>query len=141
VRSRRGGCQTGNRTPAGRSPLSTLVFVYGTLLAGEANHHWLGDAEFLGADVIAGAELLDLGEYPMLRPGTNTVYGEVYGVSSEILAKLDELEEQPIVYRRQQNKLCSGRLAWVYWGQPAYAVGYPGINSGSWRDRLGNLNK
>jgi gamma-glutamylcyclotransferase (GGCT)/AIG2-like uncharacterized protein YtfP len=121
--------------------MSFDVFVYGTLLRGQSNHHWLGNAKFLGADAIDQACLIDLGEYPMLRPGTDRILGEVYQVSDKILADLDELEEHPIVYQRALATLVSDRLAWVYWGQAAYALGHPIIAGGSWRDHFGNLNK
>jgi gamma-glutamylcyclotransferase (GGCT)/AIG2-like uncharacterized protein YtfP len=121
--------------------VSTPVFVYGTLLSGQSNHHWLGDAEFLGEDAIDGACLIDLGEYPMLRPGTDRILGEVYQVSDEVLANLDELEEHPIVYQRAIVTLVSDRQAWVYWGQAAYALDYPVITDSSWRSHFGNLNK
>jgi gamma-glutamylcyclotransferase (GGCT)/AIG2-like uncharacterized protein YtfP len=121
--------------------MSFDIFVYGTLLQGQSNHHWLGNAKFLGADAIDQACLIDLGEYPMLRPGTDRILGEVYRVSDKILTDLDQLEEHPIVYQRALANLVSDRLAWVYWGQAAYAQGYPIIAGSSWRDHFGNLNK
>jgi gamma-glutamylcyclotransferase (GGCT)/AIG2-like uncharacterized protein YtfP len=112
---------------------SILIFVYGTLLRGEANHSWLGNAQYLGPDSLSSGTLVDLGDYPMLIPGTATIGGELYGITQTILADLDELEEHPTVYCRRPTCLTSGRLAWVYWGQPDQARDYPPIPGGSWR--------
>jgi gamma-glutamylcyclotransferase (GGCT)/AIG2-like uncharacterized protein YtfP len=114
------------------------IFVYGTLLRGEANHHFLQGAEFWGIDRLANAQLFDLGEYPMILPGAGIVQGEIYLVNEEILMKLDVLEEHPIVYCRTHVTLQSGTAAQVYWGRPQYVSGFPGITGGDWRQR--NVN-
>jgi gamma-glutamylcyclotransferase (GGCT)/AIG2-like uncharacterized protein YtfP len=114
------------------------IFVYGTLLRGESNHHLLQNAKFLGGDRLANAQLFDLGEYPMILPGAGIVQGEIYLVSEEILMKLDVLEEHPIIYCRTSVTLQSGTVAQVYWGRPQYAQGFPGITGGDWRQR--NVN-
>jgi molybdenum cofactor guanylyltransferase len=115
--------------------LQTIIFVYGTLLAGESNHRLLANAEFLGADSLANAQLYDLGEYPMILPGVGIVVGEVYRVTAEILAELDVLEEHPQVYFRGQIILESGRSSQVYWGRSQYTINCPGITCGDWRQR------
>jgi gamma-glutamylaminecyclotransferase len=114
------------------------LFVYGTLLCGQSNYHYLENSKFLGEDAIANACLIDLGEYPMLVPGTERVEGEVYQIDAATLANLDELEECPIVYYRELVTLLSDRSAFVYWGRSLYAAGHPIITSGSWRNRFGN---
>jgi gamma-glutamylcyclotransferase (GGCT)/AIG2-like uncharacterized protein YtfP len=114
------------------------LFVYGTLLRGQANHHYLGDAVFLGEDAISNACLVDLGEYPMLLPGTEQIEGEVYRISAAILADLDELEEHPIVYYRELVTLLSQRQALVYWGRSLYAAGHLVIAGSSWHRYFGN---
>jgi molybdenum cofactor guanylyltransferase len=118
--------------------LSTIIFVYGTLLAGESNHGLLANAEFLGADRLSNAQLYNLGEYPMILPGEGTVTGEVYRVTSATLTELDILEEHPEIYFRDQIILESGRSSQVYWGRSQHTVNYPGIACGDWRlrDRL-----
>ena len=55
------------------------VFVYGTLQRGHSNHHWLAGASFVGQRQLGGAQLFDLGPFPMavavavdLADGTGT---------------------------------------------------------------------
>ena len=70
-----------------------LVFVYGTLMKGEGNHHYLGDAEFKGeykTDKRWG--LINIGAFPALVPHVLAVEGEVFTVDKETLALLDRLE-------------------------------------------------
>jgi molybdenum cofactor guanylyltransferase len=115
--------------------LSTIIFVYGTLLAGESNHGLLANAEFLGADRLRNAQLYDLGEYPMMLPGAGVVTGEVYRVTADTLAALDIVEEHPEIYFRGQIILESGRSSQVYWGRSQHTINCPGIAGGDWRLR------
>jgi molybdenum cofactor guanylyltransferase len=115
--------------------LSTIIFVYGTLLVGESNHSSLAAAEFLGIDRLQNADLYDLGEYPMMLPGEGTVTGEVYRVTADTLTELDILEEHPEIYFRGQIILESGRSSQVYWGRSQHTVNCPGIACGDWRLR------
>ncbi len=112
------------------------IFVYGTLLRGESNDHWLVGAEFLGVDRLGAAQLFNLGNYPMIVPGKGWVKGELYRISPAILQKLDILEEHPDYYQRNLVTLESGCRAWVYWGQAGLVVDHPLVVSGFWRDRL-----
>jgi gamma-glutamylaminecyclotransferase len=91
------------------------VFVYGTLLRGEVNHHLLSDARFLGLHRTEPRfTLLVLGAYPGLVAGGDTaVFGEVYGVDAAGLRRLDRLEDYPRLYGRQLIATAHGS-AWVY---------------------------
>lgn len=86
------------------------VWVYGSLRRGEPNHHYLEDAKYLGVYTTPALyTLYDLGEYPALLPlGKTCVVGEVYAVNEETLDTLDELEEVPIEYRREQIETYHG---------------------------------
>lgn len=114
---------------------SVKLFVYGTLMAGESNHWWLKDAEFLGSDQLENARLFNLGAYPMLLKGDGIVVGELYQVSLFSLQLLDRLEGHPDYFQRDWVSLKSGSSALVYQGKAAIAQGYPLISSGLWRDR------
>ena len=94
----------------------TLVFVYGTLLQGERNHHHLHRAELVGgARTRAVFTMIDLGSYPaMVRGGVTAVVGEVYRVDERTLAALDELEGHPTLYRRERIELDDGRAVETY---------------------------
>jgi gamma-glutamylaminecyclotransferase len=74
----------------------TLIFVYGTLKRGYANHHFISGQAFAGtAQTPPGYTLYDLAGYPgMVRQGDDVkgVFGEVWSVDDECLLRLDELE-------------------------------------------------
>lgn len=100
------------------------VFVYGTLLRGLRNHHWLRGASFIREDKTAEPfVLVDLGEYPAVlqtfddfereTPG-GPVSGEVWRVDDEGFALLDQLEGYPWLYTRRIVPLKSGARAWLY---------------------------
>jgi gamma-glutamylcyclotransferase (GGCT)/AIG2-like uncharacterized protein YtfP len=113
-----------------------LVFVYGTLKAGESNHHWLAGAPFLGRHLLPGVRLHDLGPYPMalLTDGdADVIHGEVYSVDDAGLARLDRLEDFPHLYDRSLRTLADGRRAWIYHGPPERVRGTPRVPLGDWR--------
>lgn len=121
------------------------VFVYGTVLAGERNHHHV--ASYLKA-VQPGAvrgRLYDTGQgYPslVLDPTGYEVLGEWYTITGAGLKKFDELEEyfgpgnaNNLYERVQVQDVGNGREGWVYvWTSHQ---GCPEIPSGSWRQHLG----
>lgn len=97
------------------------VFVYGTLKVGQANHP-------LVADLVVGARpavlddhtLFDSGPYPGARRAPDShVEGELLVIRAprEALARLDELEAHPTLFRRRRVLVRAGdeRLrAWFY---------------------------
>lgn len=69
------------------------VFVYGTLMRGQANHTLMGNAIYEGkykTDNRWG--LINIGAFPALVPHVLAVEGEVFTVDKETLALLDRLE-------------------------------------------------
>ncbi|HNJ42843.1 MAG TPA: gamma-glutamylcyclotransferase [Acidobacteriota bacterium] len=92
------------------------VFVYGTLMRGESNHHHLAGCEFLGEDILEQAQLWSAGPYPALRQGEGSVIGERFRVTPEVLVQLDWLEDHPRLYLRREVTLKSGATVWVYFG-------------------------
>jgi gamma-glutamylaminecyclotransferase len=115
----------------------TLVFVYGTLLAGEPNHPYLTGARLVAAGRTQPAFWLhDLGAFPgLVGGGEHAVSGEVYEVDAPTLAALDHLEEHPAYYRRTRIALEDGTIVETYLLPPEHASGCPVIASGSWRAR------
>lgn len=99
-----------------------LVFVYGTLKRGMANHQLLVGSRFEGTATVAGLHLFDLGPFPMAiaaaADADARLDGEIYGVSPAQLAALDRFEGAPRLYERQRHQLMDGRLVWVYVGHP-----------------------
>lgn len=109
------------------------VFVYGTLMAHETNHHYLRAATYLGRVRTAPRyRLFSLGSYPVLcLHGRQRVCGEVYRVSTATLRQLDRLEEYPHYYQRTKIPTAFGP-AWLYFQvQPPF--GARAIASGDWR--------
>jgi len=99
-----------------------LVFVYGSLKRGNANHRQLAGASFLGPATVAGLHLYDLGPFPMavLVPDDPDaqLLGELYSVSPQLLTALDRFEGAPRLYERQRHRLSDGRAVWLYVGRP-----------------------
>lgn len=127
------------------------MFVYGTLKRGESNHHWLAGAQFLGRRRLAGAELHDLGPYPMAVPAAArtlpeagdagageqeaplpVIHGELFAVEPQHLAQLDLLEDAPREYDRHWLRLSDQTAAWVYLGRHAQVNGAPLVPFADW---------
>ena len=92
------------------------VFVYGTLLPGQRNHHYLARCERVEtARTSPEFELVDMGTYPALvAGGTQSVPGEVYLVDADALRWLDRLEECPELYVREALSLVEAPPAEAY---------------------------
>ena len=110
-----------------------LVFVYGTLLAGEVNHYLLSGADLCGAHRTEPCyTMFGLGAYPGVAQGGSTaVFGEVYRVDAKGLKRLDRLEGFPRFYGRVLIPSRYGR-AWMYLYR-GRTKGRPVIGSGNWR--------
>jgi gamma-glutamylcyclotransferase (GGCT)/AIG2-like uncharacterized protein YtfP len=93
-----------------------LLFVYGSLKRGHANHAQLAGAAFLGAAQTApGYSLYRVGAYPGLALGGHAaVTGELYGVARAAFRRLDEFEGCPWLYERGRVHLADGRSAHAY---------------------------
>lgn len=109
------------------------VFVYGTLLRGEVNHHLLAGAQFLGPHrTLPCFALYLLGAYPgAVRGGHCALVGEIYGVDRAGLRRLDRLEDYPRLYDRRLLPSPYGQ-AWIYLYRGALRD-RPVIPGGDWR--------
>jgi gamma-glutamylaminecyclotransferase len=114
-----------------------LTFVYGTLQAGEHNHHQLGASRFIrAARTCARFELVDLGPYPaLIEGGATAVTGELYEVSAESFAALDAFEGVPELFRRVMIELEDGTRAYAYLFAGGALESAPRIKGGCWRTR------
>lgn len=97
-----------------------LVAVYGTLMQGGANHHYLLRAKYLGTETLYSLVLYDLGDYPgAVLQDSEGIELEVYSVGAKTLAALDALEEVNAesahlgLYRRVRCSTQYGQ-AWIY---------------------------
>jgi gamma-glutamylaminecyclotransferase len=97
-----------------------LVFVYGTLLRGLSNHALLAEARFLGAAKTKELYALYVDYFPKVvrEEPVSPIAGELYLVDGPTLARLDDLEDHPFEYRREQVPVMmddgAETPAWIY---------------------------
>ncbi len=117
--------------------VSMKLFVYGSLLSGEAHGARLGGSRLLGeARTEARYTLVDLGPYPaLLEGGSTSVWGELYEVDGDVLAALDDFEGHPDEYRRVPVRLLSGDSVDSYVLPRTQALHGRIIPGGSWKTR------
>lgn len=113
----------------------TRLFVYGTLLTGEHNHHLMGGLSPVGTATTEPVySLLDMGGYPAVVEGGQTaIVGELYDVDAETLSRLDILEDVPELYLRVTATV-AGDSVELYVLRPEHAGGGTPIPRGDWRD-------
>lgn len=111
------------------------IFVYGTLRRRCGNFaSYLKDAIFVGTERTAERfTMYDLGGCPTVVPGGDVgVVGEVYDVTTEAFAAVDNLEGYPGgLYDRTRIKLADGSGAWIYFMAEAPDRGAV-IPTGNW---------
>ena len=120
---------SGDWSPA---PRADWVVVYGTLMRGHTNHHWLAGAPCQGRVRLPSLALHDLGPFPMAVPGPGSLIGELYRVEAATLHRLDHLEGVPRLYRRWRWRSIDGPWVWVYVGQPHQVRHSPHLPDGHW---------
>ena len=107
------------------------VFVYGTLMNGESNHHFLEESICLGIAAIEGYEMYNVGWYPAIVPGKNTIPGELYEVHENDMTSIDMLEGEGSLYIRKCKETTDKSLAYIY----EYAQDTEGLDKiSSWKD-------
>ena len=127
-------------------------FVYGTLRAGQSNAHLLRGAMTCSREAkLCGAQMFDLGPYPMIIEGEDEIWGELVeieaGKHAAILQSLDRLEgvdgadpENPdALYRRLRRQISVEDKqieAWVYFGRETLARRGCIVASGDWLGRF-----
>jgi gamma-glutamylaminecyclotransferase len=101
-----------------RMPSTELVFVYGTLRKGGKYNAALRDAIFLGSAQTQEQYALYRAEYARLvkQESVSPITGEVYQVNPSTLSYLDEIEEHPDVYCREQVQVIleNGQQVWAW---------------------------
>ncbi len=88
------------------------VLVYGTLMRGHANHYILQNSRYVGEGVLNDYGLYNvIPRYPgiVYKPGAR-VKGEVYDIDASTLSRLDHLEGEGFLYKRQSVVInCNGK--------------------------------
>lgn len=126
-----------------------FVFVYGTLLVGETNHHVVSPyVQSVRPGVVRGF-LYDAGSYPALVLSGydgGFIEGEWIVVTQEGLDRMDELEEYygpggPNDYERVwiRDAARETREGWVYVWEDSR--GCPLVSGGSWRKHIRTKQK
>ena len=99
---------------------NVVLFVYGSLRRGQANHGQLRGARFLRAARTERAfALRELAGFPALVPGERAVSGELYAVATADLPLLDEFEGE--AYLRRAVRLADGETAIAYLARSPHA--------------------
>lgn len=101
---------------------TATLFVYGTLMRGFGNHHYLDGQTFLRKAETQPAYTLYGQGVPFMVPGGQTaVKGELYEVDvRQIRDRIDRLEAHPDVYTRTLITLDDGTEAWAYLSKSTY---------------------
>ena len=113
-----------------------LAFVYGPVKRGGPLHHRLGPAELIGAAVLPGFRMFQVGAAPCIIPSSSPadeVHGEVWRISDHQLRLLDLIEGG--AYRRTVGvaRVESGeRVEVVTWAWAFSEFGLKPIPSGEW---------
>jgi gamma-glutamylcyclotransferase (GGCT)/AIG2-like uncharacterized protein YtfP len=128
----------------GEERMNFNLFVYGTLLKGEANHKLLKGARLIAEQARTNGKLYDTGfGYPALAADQGReVYGELYAIDSAQLPALDELEDyygpgdERNHYERVEVRVRTDRgehTAITYVFTPDDTTGCRWISLGDWR--------
>ena len=107
------------------------VFVYGTLMNGEMNHHFLEDSKCLGKAAVDGYEMYNVGWYPAIIPGESRILGELYEVPQEDMDSIDMLEGEGSLYIRKCEETFNKSITYIY----EYAQDVTGLEKiDSWKE-------
>lgn len=110
------------------------VFVYGSLRRGMGNHRLMGQSELMAEAHLSGFDMYQVSSFPAIVPGNGSVKGEVYLVDGATLARLDQLEGHPRMYRRSMVTVQAGDVlaqVWVYVWQRSVS-GLAPVPAGDW---------
>lgn len=77
------------------------VFVYGTLMKDESNHHYLENGTFLQGATLKGYDMYNVGYFPAIVPGSGKAIGELYEVPLSDMSSIDMLEGEGNLYIRK----------------------------------------
>ena len=87
---------------------TAVLFIYGTLKRGCRNHGEMAGARWLGtAETTPRNRLNQTGHYPGMveAEAGEAVKGELFAVDRELLTRLDEFEETPVLFSRRAVEL------------------------------------
>ena len=122
------------------------IVVYGSLRRGHGNNSLLEDSDFIDECLTeSGYVMRSLGGFPCVSIGGNqSIRGELYSVSDDVLRQLDSLEGHPDWYERQLinvlpfNMMGNWIKAWIYLMPPDEYTDCPVVESGDWGNKTVN---
>ena len=95
-------------------PGNCLLFVYGSLKRGHANHGQLAGARFVAeARTVPRFALRVIAGYPALVPGAQAILGELFELNNAGLAALDEFEGNDYVREEVELEAFGPALAYL----------------------------
>jgi gamma-glutamylcyclotransferase (GGCT)/AIG2-like uncharacterized protein YtfP len=114
------------------------LFVYGTLLPDEPDHHLIADAKELGpAKTKPIYHLVELQTSAALLEGGRTeIVGALYELDVHALAACDIKREHPVLYKRQKVLLSDDSEAWSYFLSVDQTRGRRRVRHGDWKNRF-----
>lgn len=80
------------------------VFVYGTLMNGESNHHFLDESTYLGKGTVEGYDMYNVGWYPAIVHGDNIIIGELYQVPIDDFLQSTDLKVKAVFMLRNAKE-------------------------------------
>jgi gamma-glutamylcyclotransferase (GGCT)/AIG2-like uncharacterized protein YtfP len=115
-----------------------LLFVYGTLRQGEAQHGLIAGARLLRLVSTPPAFLLvDVGPYAALvRGGTTAVVGELYQADLQTRRAIDIERQVPLLFTREKIRLADGDEADTYLLTSEQVRGRRRLAHGDWKKRF-----
>ena len=94
------------------------IFVYGTLMNGQRANGYLDGAEFKGSFCLNGYAMYDLGSFPgIVEKENESVVGEVYAITEDMLPMMDRYEGEGSLYIRREvivERDDEKVIAWAY---------------------------
>lgn len=79
------------------------LFVYGTLMRGQCANYYLDGARFVGTYRLGGYAMYNLGHFPGIKEDVKeSVIGEVYEITTQMLPQMDRYEGEGSLYIRKQ---------------------------------------
>ena len=111
------------------------LFVYGTLKRNYGNNHIISKTgKYLGEGLLYGYMMINCGAFPAIckeEIRSYKVYGEVWEIDEETLARCDRLEGTPTHYQRVPIYIPHYQYCFTY-VQPSPKVEYRRIDLGKW---------
>jgi len=122
------------------APKTRMLFVYGTSLEGEPNHHYLRQASFLReARTPPTFQLYQVGAgSALVRGGRQAIQGELYELAAYAFGPLDFFDRH---LQRTVIALDDGTQADAYLLAPEKAAGYRRLILDDWRTYAGRPQK